>query len=210
MIEGKDKGIEAAEVRAVLWAIHGVFPTRFPLPRGASDADAKSKAAIIELWRSLLHDLPAGSAILATRSALSMASHPPTPGEIRRAALGGVLHGPTGAEAWGEVSKAIGRWGRDRADRAGVPPWSSPAIAPTIAAVGGWRALCGSENQVADRARFVDAFDRQMDIARRSVLTGHAKTLDGAIAARIDRLAEPRERIGTSTALGELIGKGKS
>lgn len=37
--------------------------------------------------------------------------------------------------------------------------WSNPLIQKAIDAVGGWAALCRSENEVADRARFLEAYN---------------------------------------------------
>ena len=62
--------------------------------------------------------------------------------------------------AWGDVCKQIVRVGRY-----GTPDVDEMTRA-AIDAVGGWRELCASENQVADRARFVQAYDRLVNKER--------------------------------------------
>jgi hypothetical protein len=60
---------------------------------------------------------------------------------------------PPAAEAWGEVARLIPAYGRDR------PPQIENPISAQVVAALGWRNLCLSTNQVADRARFIEAYN---------------------------------------------------
>jgi hypothetical protein len=62
---------------------------------------------------------------------------------------------PDAYSAWGEVMKSFGPFGRYR-----VPEWTHPLIKEAVDAIGGYMMLCDSENGVADRARFVTAYEQ--------------------------------------------------
>lgn len=85
----------------------------------------------------------------------------PSVAEIRQAYFARLL-GPvkSGAEAWAEVMRAVGRYGAYR-----EPQFDDPLVARVVGWFG-WRALCLSENAVADRARFIEAFERAAGEAR--------------------------------------------
>ena len=59
---------------------------------------------------------------------------------------------PTPEEAWGEVIKAIARYGY-----CGKPEFSSPLIANAVECIG-WRDMCMSENIGVERAHFMRAY----------------------------------------------------
>ena len=89
----------------------------------------------------------------------------PRPAEIRDAAFDLRKTKPSCYDSWAEVTEQIrhkGLYGR--------PEFSDPAIEDAVRQVGGWQMLCLSENPVADRARFVEAYeqaDRRSDKAER-------------------------------------------
>lgn len=64
-------------------------------------------------------------------------------------------------EAWGKVLAEIRRTGYY-----GIPQFDDPLIAAIVKQMG-WRELCSSEDGTADRARFVDAYQRQADRAHK-------------------------------------------
>lgn len=165
------------EVRGILAAIHTMFPRRFPL-------DPETLPATVGVWRSVMEmplgEVKSGSALAATRRLLAVAKHPPTAAEVIEETLSVQLAGPSGADAWGEVCKAIGRWGRNRWSEA-RSSFSSPAIADSVDAIGGWVAICGSSNTVSDRARFIDDFEGKLAKARLLVLKGDAIDLAHAL-----------------------------
>lgn len=71
------------------------------------------------------------------------------------------------AEAWGQVVKAIPIYGATiaGADGPGIPPFDDPLTAAVVRQFG-WNNLCWSENPVADRARFIEAYERQAQRAQ--------------------------------------------
>lgn len=71
---------------------------------------------------------------------------------------------PTAAEGWASVSKAlkeVGSWG--------TPNFTNPITAQVVKAIG-WKTLCASEDEMADRAHFLKMYDsiakRQTDTMR--------------------------------------------
>ncbi len=147
----------------------------------------------IAAYVRILSDLPAE---LIEKSAEELGSRNtffPAAGEIRTAAfdLIGRQHGiPSSYEAWGEVVRAIssvGHWG--------VPEFSHPLIKTTVDSIGGWLILCASDSLVADRARFVAAFDLLVSREKHDIRTlpgvrKYSEQLDaGKVDAAIKRIA---------------------
>ena len=58
-----------------------------------------------------------------------------------------------GCDAWGDVLKAVSEYGYYR-----VPVFRDPVVARCVQAMT-WQALCLSENQTSDRARFIELYD---------------------------------------------------
>jgi hypothetical protein len=113
----------------------------------------------------------------------------PTVAEIRAAVVEIVLqtaNQPTALEAWGIVIKEIRRVGHWR--RPDLPP----AILKAVNDIGGWRQLCMSENNTADRARFVEAYtSRQQRLAHRLQQLPAVTAVEEKLAAQQDNL-DPR------------------
>ena len=134
---------------------------------GAAYPATKILKQTVEIWCRLLGDLPDGSVEAAVLDYLGQANpFFPAPGVIRQKAI--ALTCPSAAlsapEAWSEVRQAMRQIGSY-----GTPEFSTTAVEKAVAAVGGWRYLCLSEEMVADRARFLQAFEiiqkREMDDA---------------------------------------------
>lgn len=122
----------------------------------AAYPNTKYPKQTVELWCRLLVDLPDGSVEAAVLDYLA-ASHQffPAPGVIRQRAISlSNREELTPPEAWGEVRQAMSRVGFY-----GDPEFSGPAVERAVASVGGWKHLCSSENLVADRARFLEAYE---------------------------------------------------
>lgn len=108
-------------------------------------------------YHAILGDLPPDLLKAATLHLAATSKWFPAASEIRATAFelvereAGV---PDAYQAWAEVLQNM-RTGGGAYSR---PEWSHPAIGATVEAVGGYRYLCHSENAVADRARFVEAF----------------------------------------------------
>lgn len=167
----------------------------YPTPASFLGPDAVEGMATA--WAMVLADLEyaEGSAALARY----MATTPdklPSPGHIRRI-CDEARHGRTraGSDAWEDVRREIGATGRYR-----EPRFADPITAAVVRGLG-WRELCDSENAVADRARFIDAYEVKASHAAqdRSVATlpGVARpALPGKVGALVGdvtkRLTEGR------------------
>lgn len=126
-------------------------------------------------YHQILGDLDAD---LLARVAVHLASTQtffPAAAEIRRACfhLAEVGLGiPTAQDAWAEVSLMMRKgfwdtkngWYEVRAPCA--DDWSHPVVQRAVDAVGGWMALRVSTNTVADRARFLQAYDVYLERQR--------------------------------------------
>jgi len=113
---------------------------------------------VVRTWYAILGDLDPN---LLKAAVLQIASENrpflPAPGEVRQCAFDLVERQsdvPTAWDAWAEVTKRFGTHGHSR-----LPEFSHPLIRRTVDGVGGWRELCMSTNAVADRARFVQAYE---------------------------------------------------
>lgn len=117
-----------------------------------------------EIYWQTLSDIPTDELKAAVLHCVTEAGRAfaPTIGEIRgtvadlRAAAANV---PSSYGAWEEVRRAMSEIGSY-----GVPEWSSLLVARVVSSLG-WRNLCMSENQTADRARFIQAYEQLMDRA---------------------------------------------
>lgn len=138
--------IEPGEFRQLMQFLNNAYP-RFTL-----------EPETIEVYYQILSDLPL-DLVKAAILQLITEDSPwcPAVGQIRSCAFdlldreSGV---PTAWDAWSEVCKRIGDNGY-----VSVPEFTHPLIKRTVDAVGGWLVLCMSENAVADRARFVQAYE---------------------------------------------------
>lgn len=118
-------------------------------------------------------DLDFEPAALAIKTLRQTSRFLPSIAEIRQAAA--EIHSghlPDEDEAWAEVMANIRAHGWT-----GHPTWTHPAIETTVRTFG-WRDLCASTNQVADRAHFLALYrtqrvrlerDRQIDPAIREM-----------------------------------------
>jgi hypothetical protein len=123
-------------------------------------------SAAIEVYVRLLADIPGP---VLEQSALDHISHStffPSIAELRSAAFGIIEAAdpvPTDYEAWSEVQAEIHRVGYYN-----VPKFDHPLTSQVVEQLG-WRYLCLSENPVADRAHFVQAYQVLAERQRRSV-----------------------------------------
>ena len=154
---------EVAELIAML-------AVSFPAFKGKLEQFSKpDKQRMIHAYHLALHDLDADLLARVVEHIISEATFFPSAGEIRRAAfhLAEVGLGiPNAQDAWAEVSvmtrkgfyyQTKGGWYDVRAPK--PEDWSHPLVQKAVDAVGGWVALRTSENTVADRARFIQAYD---------------------------------------------------
>lgn len=135
------------ETAKILAVIDALFKTGSSQP-----ADV---ALQVDLWTELLGDLEYRVVDLAIRSMAHTNTWAPSIAEIR-AFVVELERGPVraGGDAWRDFLDAVSRYGSYR-----IPVFSDPVVAKVVHALG-WKELCLSENQVADRARFIELYDR--------------------------------------------------
>jgi hypothetical protein len=107
---------------------------------GIVDLDEQLAATAMERLRATSHLMPSIAAIRAAALESSV-------GAAR-----------AGGDAWGDVTRAIRRWGMNRAPGTDFE-FSDPLVARCVTALG-WRELCESEMHAADRARFIELYDK--------------------------------------------------
>jgi hypothetical protein len=126
------------------------------------------KDLTVEVYLRLLADLPAEALEKAALDHIARSKFFPTIAELRQAAfdlLEAIDPQPVPQQAWGLVQAEI-----ERVGHAGTPKFEFLAIAQAVEALG-WRALCVSDNPIAERAHFVQVYqailERQRQEARR-------------------------------------------
>lgn len=184
---------EAQRIVTLLTASH---PNMFV--RLSSDQQRDTMAS----YRAMLRDLEYEVANAAVARLLATLRYMPTAAEIREAAL--ILttgEQSTGGEQWGRVLSAIREQGVYRTPGKDFV-FHDPVTARCVAALG-WEELCNSENTVADRARFIDLYDRLAVQERRKQLS---EGLAPVKALEAKRKAELEARTGEAS-VGTLMGK---
>lgn len=112
---------------------------------------------LIALWENMLSDVDYRTAELAIQKHMSESPFPPTVADIRKQVADiTVPQQISGMEAWGEVTNAIRRFGSYREEEAKES--MSPVTRKVVDYIG-YRYLCMSEDEMADRAHFIKAFD---------------------------------------------------
>lgn len=99
-----------------------------------------------------LADIPDEVLIQAVSEHIAHSDEFPTIAGLRRLALAGQYPAP--GDAWGEVARQMQEVGRYR-----TPVFSHSVITQAVDQVGGWQALCESDNLVADRAHFLRIYE---------------------------------------------------
>lgn len=155
-------------------------------------------------YRTMLRDLDYVTANAAVARLLATLRYMPTPAEIRESALTlSIGEQSAGGEQWGRVLTAIHEQGVHRTP--GVDFMFANEVTGRCVAALGWTELCNSENTIADRARFVELFDKLAGQERRRQLS---ETLPAVKALEAQQRAQLAERTGSgAAALGDLMGK---
>lgn len=175
-----------AEAQKLVMLLFAAFPAQ---TRNVAPAEARASA---EVYARGLEDLDRDLAARAVDALVKSARFLPTVAEIRAACVV-TQHGRRrgGAEAWGDVIRAIGRYGYMR--RPGIDfAFDDPLVARAVDAFG-WANLCGSENATADRARFIEHYDQLAENAH-----ADAQLAPGATSPL---LPEPRRSLATGGAI---------
>lgn len=119
------------------------------------DKKPEDMAGLLDIWKQTLSDIDGDLLRLAALKIISTSKWFPSVAELRGAALdiSEPNHCRTGIEAWGDVIKAFHNVGIYS-----VPKFNDPVVANVVRLLG-WQALCASEDQTADRARFIDGYN---------------------------------------------------
>lgn len=154
------------------------------------------------VYARLLIDLDYDAANASAARLIATSKFPPTVAEIREATLA-MQHGEVraGGEAWGDVLRAISRYGRYRTPGREFQ-FADPVVGECVAALK-WRELCDSESQEADRARFIQLYDRLAAQRRRTELSEGLPAVQ-----RYRELQEARKRElegGEAQPIGKLL-----
>lgn len=162
-----------------LWA--SAVKTYYPQSQVLPNAQA------MELWYRQLQDLPYQVACAILEKWVATEKWPPSIADIRGlAATVNMGEVPTWAEAWQKANNAIRRYG-SYSEKEALESLD-PLTRKTVECLG-YRELCLSENQIADRANFRQAYEtlakRQMEYERvpeatrirLESMTGFAKSL---------------------------------
>jgi hypothetical protein len=161
----------------------------YPTARVGADG-----ARIADVYGRMLEDLDVEATTRAIKRIIRTSRFLPTVAEIRAAALevaDGAARAP--GDAWGDVLRAIGRYGANRTP--GVEfCFADPLVARAVQSLG-WRELCLSEVGYADRARFVELYAQLVESDRRERLT-----------AGIPGASAPQLRGGT-TPIGAAVSR---
>lgn len=132
------------EIR-VAWVYAQQIWPHFDIP-----ADARLEAVKLQAWFDVIGDLDM-ALVRAAFARLASDPFPPPPGRVRAEAIRLASPAvPDVDEAWAEVATAVRRCGR-----LNRPEFSHPMIDAAVEGMGGWVALCASENPTADRAHFL-------------------------------------------------------
>ena len=157
---------------------------------------AQQVPGMINAYADLLSDLNYEQCNAALRVLLQTRTWLPSVADIRSTAVE-LNRGPkrAGADAWGGVLKAIAAEGAYREPGTDFT-FSDPVTARCVSAFG-WANLCLSESSVADRARFIELYDKLAEQDRRqqqSPMLGaavEAKQLaSGGVLAIVDSVAK--------------------
>lgn len=114
---------------------------------------------VIGIYVEMLSDIPASIVLAAAQEHISRKAFFPTISELREAAFGLIEAAqqlPDPYQAWAEVKQAMKQVGHK-----GSPAFSHPLIGQVVDLFG-WVDLCQSDNVVADRSHFVEAYQRRL------------------------------------------------
>lgn len=114
------------------------------------------KQAAVELWSIMFADDDPEEVLLAIKAHIATNKWPPTVADIREAIVKVNHKTITSDEAWGQIKTAIQRCGYSRADEVDI--YVSPEVMPILKRMG-FKELCMSQNQMADRAHFMKMWD---------------------------------------------------
>ncbi len=178
------------ETAKIVGAIAASYPTRIR---------ADQVEPMIATWTLMLADLDYSPVEKAVTSLVQGGQHPPSVADVRaRVAELGRGRVLTGGEAWGTVQRAMRLEGAYRVP--GVDFHIKHPVVAYCVNVMGWQTLCLSEDQTADRARFIQLFDalaleerREHAVPMLAQARGRTAVTAGSAVARVLQLVQPKE-----------------
>lgn len=111
----------------------------------------------VKVYYQMLRDIDYPSCSAAIMRHLQSSKYPPTIADIREACA--PVDTGDWLSSWDRLCRAIHRWGWCRPDEGLAALRREDELAADIAKRLGWQALCMSENIVADRASFRQAYE---------------------------------------------------
>lgn len=140
-------------------------------------------------WYEMLKDIEYPVLELAVKKLISEMVFPPTIADIRNAVSETTEDKlPTQSDAWGEVKEAIRKYGSYREEDA--LKFLSPLTRRAVQGMG-WKELCWSENQMADRAHFMRMYETLVDREKKDrVIPLPVKKNINALQANKDKIDE--------------------
>jgi len=154
---------------------------RVSFPRFYANATEEDMEASVSMWAYMLSDTTFEIAQMALQRLIATSKFPPTVADMRESIATITTPAlPDSGEAWGEVVAAIRNYGYYR-PKEGMESLSEPVL--RVVKQMGWRDLCLSENQMADRAHFLKIYEAMQKRAREERLL--PDELRGAIEKRL-------------------------
>lgn len=161
----------------------------------AAYANTQVTPELVAVYTRILSNIPPDDLQVVVDQCIAECKFMPTVAEIREryTALTRSLAALSAAEAWGLVTgeiRRIGSWG--------APQFDDPLTARVVEMMG-WRELCQSENQMADRAQFMrmyqeirdrhDRIDNLLPQARAMLEAHTGRDVQNLIGQTVKRLA---------------------
>lgn len=177
-----------------------VLMAAYPQSKLSTQSTVETSAA----YERMLADLDYPAANAAVEKLIATSKWIPTVAEIREAVLS-LRAGEVsaGGEAWGGVLRAIGRWGIYRVPGVGFQ-FDDAVTAECVSALS-WRELCNSENPQADRARFIELYDRLAVRARQRQLSESLPAMQRFRALQAQQRPMLEARSEETKSAGELV-----
>lgn len=110
----------------------------------------------VNVWQEMLQDIGLDLAKAAVHIHISTSPFPPTISDIRKHAISAVHKSISADEAWGQVKRAISKYGSYREEDALNS--MNESVAKLVRRFG-FKDLCMSENIMADRAHFLKLWE---------------------------------------------------
>lgn len=178
---------EAARIVAVICTAY---------PQQATKLDREQKLGMASTFALMLDDIPYDRANAALRVLIQTRTWMPSVADIR-ATVAELERGPVrpGGDAWGEVLAKVSRFGSYRTP--GVDfAFTDDLVARCVQSLG-WQNICLSENAVADRARFIELYDKFATEKRKET-----------VAPLLGEVREAREAVGAANDIVKQLVAG--